>query len=146
MRGVCPFGAKEVAVLTIAVPNPATSDDGDEDDSVGPELHIVDRNSFQETAVDMLPIHTEAGTTEFILDCLPHDNLFFIVAPKDVVQGKPTTVDDHIDWLLAHKRYEEALVEAERCRAELERTVVEDVGEQYLNYLITKGECVRCDG
>ena len=78
----------------------------DADDAVSPELRVINRQQLAEVAVDLLPIRGAAGTypAQFRLECLSHDNLFFIVSPHDIVSGKPTDIDDHVEWLLAHQK------------------------------------------
>ena len=39
-------------------------------------------------------------------ECIPEENLFFIVSPKDVVVSRLRDMDDHISWLMEHERYE----------------------------------------
>lgn len=43
---------------------------------------------------------------KFVAECLPDENLYFIVSPKDVVVAKLRDQDDHISWLMEHGRYE----------------------------------------
>ena len=35
--------------------------------------------------------------------------LYYVVSPKDVVLARPRDLDDRVQWLLQHDRYEEAL-------------------------------------
>lgn len=45
---------------------------------------------------------------ESLPNTVPSENLFYIVSPKDVVEGRPCDIDDHIAWLLEHKKYVDA--------------------------------------
>lgn len=39
-------------------------------------------------------------------ECIPDENIFFIISPKDVVISRLRDMDDHITWLMDHERYE----------------------------------------
>ncbi|XP_075752074.1 vacuolar protein sorting-associated protein light isoform X4 [Rhipicephalus microplus] len=47
--------------------------------------------------------------SDYCLESLPEEGLFFVVSPKDVIVAKPRDQDDHMDWLLQHEKYEEAV-------------------------------------
>lgn len=40
---------------------------------------------------------------DYHLDILNEENVFFIVAPKDVVIASPYDLDDRIRWFIQHK-------------------------------------------
>ena len=58
--------------------------------------------------------------------------IFYIIAPQDIVIAKPCDVDDHLLWLLGHKRYDEALSLAKDEENQLITNTVLDVGQQCL--------------
>jgi hypothetical protein len=63
------------------------------------------------------------------------DYLFYIVSPRDIVVARPRDYDDHITWLLARARYEEALHYAKAFSAHLRTHSVYLIGENFLTYL-----------
>eukprot|EP00899_Mesostigma_viride_P008015 jgi/Mesvir1/17214/Mv07628-RA.1 len=64
--------------------------------------------------------------------------LYYIASPKDLVVAKPRDADDHIAWLLEHKKFEQALEAAEDCdmSAGLQEATLQEVGRQYVEYLL----------
>ncbi|XP_055277135.1 vacuolar protein sorting-associated protein 41 homolog isoform X2 [Moschus berezovskii] len=68
------------------------------------------------------------------------ESLFYIVSPRDVVVAKERDQDDHIDWLLEKKKYEEALMAAEISQKNIKRHKILDIGLAYINHLVAKGE------
>nr|KAF6470533.1 VPS41 subunit of HOPS complex [Molossus molossus] len=68
------------------------------------------------------------------------ESLFYIVSPRDVVVAKERDQDDHIDWLLEKKKYEEALMAAEISQKNIKRHKILDIGLAYINHLVEKGE------
>lgn len=78
-----------------------------------------------------------------LLWCAEHsegESLFYIVSPKDVVVAKERDQDDHIDWLLDKKKYEEALMAAEISFKNIKRHDVQKIGMAYINHLVEKGD------
>uniref|UniRef100_A0A8C9T983 Vacuolar protein sorting-associated protein 41 homolog n=1 Tax=Scleropages formosus TaxID=113540 RepID=A0A8C9T983_SCLFO len=75
--------------------------------------------------------------------CLEHSEgepLFYIISPKDIVVAKERDQDDHIDWLLDKKKYEEALMAAEISFKNIKRHDVQKIGMAYINHLVEKGD------
>uniref|UniRef100_A0A8C9T5J4 Vacuolar protein sorting-associated protein 41 homolog n=1 Tax=Scleropages formosus TaxID=113540 RepID=A0A8C9T5J4_SCLFO len=73
--------------------------------------------------------------------CLEHSEgepLFYIISPKDIVVAKERDQDDHIDWLLDKKKYEEALMAAEISFKNIKRH--DKIGMAYINHLVEKGD------
>ncbi|MGH0156329.1 UNVERIFIED_CONTAM: hypothetical protein FKN15_066646 [Acipenser sinensis] len=68
------------------------------------------------------------------------ESLFYIISPKDIVVAKERDQDDHIDWLLDKKKYEEALMAAEISFKNIKRHEVQKIGIAYINHLVEKGE------
>ncbi|CAN7997626.1 unnamed protein product [Ixodes hexagonus] len=73
--------------------------------------------------------------SDYRLESLPEEGLFFVVSPKDVVLAKPRDEDDHLAWLLDHQRFEEALTAA-MCSRNLKRHTLLGVGQRYLDQLV----------
>lgn len=92
--GIAPFGT-DVVVLAYY--------DIEEDGEVArPELKILSRKTGEEHASDCLKVHgyERYAATDYRLDCLHEDSLYYVVAPKDVVVARQRDVDDHVSWLL----------------------------------------------
>ncbi|TMS08967.1 Vacuolar protein sorting-associated protein 41-like protein [Larimichthys crocea] len=68
------------------------------------------------------------------------ESLFYIISPKDIVVAKERDQDDHIDWLLEKKKYEEALMAAEISFKNIKRHDVQKIGMEYINHLVEKGD------
>ncbi|KAJ3615411.1 hypothetical protein NHX12_016776, partial [Muraenolepis orangiensis] len=57
------------------------------------------------------------------------ESLFYIISPKDIVVAKERDQDDHIDWLLDKKKYEDALMAAEISFKNIKRHDVQKIGD-----------------
>lgn len=67
------------------------------------------------------------------------DSLFYVVSPKDVIVARPRDLDDHISWLIEKGKYDDALKSAEENENELREHSIQDIGEQYILYLLNHG-------
>uniref|UniRef100_A0A3Q3AWS8 Vacuolar protein sorting-associated protein 41 homolog n=1 Tax=Kryptolebias marmoratus TaxID=37003 RepID=A0A3Q3AWS8_KRYMA len=126
-------------------------------------LFFVKENSDQEGAFEARPrldiiqplpesceeISSDALTVRFFRDneCrdyrLEHsegESLFYIISPKDIVVAKERDQDDHIDWLLEKKKYEEALMAAEISFKNIKRHDVQKIGMAYISHLLETGD------
>ncbi|XP_035827939.1 vacuolar protein sorting-associated protein 41 homolog isoform X2 [Aplysia californica] len=105
-----------------------------------PHLQILEphMNYFEEISNDALSIRgfQEYRCNDYHLECIPEENLYFIVSPKDVVVARLRDQDDHITWLMEHEQYEEAMAAASEHSRELKMHTYSDIGRAYLNYLI----------
>ncbi|KAK7508589.1 hypothetical protein BaRGS_00000155, partial [Batillaria attramentaria] len=115
-----------------------------------PHLQIVEpyMNKYEEVSNDALSIRgfEEYRISDYHLECMPDENLFFIVSPKDVVVSHLRDMDDHISWLMEHERYEEAMACASDHAKELKTHSYEAIGRAYLDYLLEErnyGEAVK---
>lgn len=90
-----------------------------------------------EVSNDLMPIKGFENYvfTDYQLEYLFEDNLYFIISPKDVVIAKPKEEDDHIEWLIGKKRFEQALNDIRSCK-ELKKYNAAIVGKLYLKHLI----------
>lgn len=64
---------------------------------------------------------------------------FYVVSPKDIVIARPRDQKDHVEWLLQHKYYEEALICVEampKDEAKKAHFDASEIGRKYLAYLI----------
>uniref|UniRef100_A0A8B9U3R9 Vacuolar protein sorting-associated protein 41 homolog n=1 Tax=Anas zonorhyncha TaxID=75864 RepID=A0A8B9U3R9_9AVES len=90
-----------------------------------PRLDIVQPlpESCEEISSDALTVRgfQENECRDYHLEYSEGESLFYIISPRDVVVAKERDQDDHIDWLLEKKKYE-------------------DIGLAYINHLVEKGE------
>ncbi|XP_015111621.1 vacuolar protein sorting-associated protein 41 homolog [Diachasma alloeum] len=107
-----------------------------------PTLHIVDPKyqDFQTICANYLTLrgYKEYSCNDYHLDCLPEENRFFIVSPKDIVIASLYDSDDRIEWLLSHGKFEAAL-EAVSLNdgRDCKRHTLINVGRVYLDHLLT---------
>ncbi|CAB3364914.1 Hypothetical predicted protein [Cloeon dipterum] len=109
-----------------------------------PQLYVVEPKvggDYDELSTDCLSLrgYQQYSCNDYHLDCLVEENRFFIVSPKDVVVASPYDVDDRIQWLIEHERYEAAMeVVTNADKKELRRHTLIDVGHSYIDYLLSK--------
>ncbi|KAF2904559.1 hypothetical protein ILUMI_01606 [Ignelater luminosus] len=112
--------------------------------SLRPQLYIVEYrdNDYVDICTDSLSLrgYEEYTVNDYHLEVLIEENRFFIVAPKDVVIASPYDLDDRIQWLIQHGKFEEALNAITQNNGSREaRYTVESVGIAYLDHLLGKG-------
>uniref|UniRef100_A0A3Q2X831 VPS41 subunit of HOPS complex n=1 Tax=Hippocampus comes TaxID=109280 RepID=A0A3Q2X831_HIPCM len=109
-----------------------------------PRLDIIQPlpESCEEISSDALTVrnYQENECRDYRLEHSEGESLFYIVSPKDVVVAKERDQDDHIDWLLDKKKYEEALMAAEISFKNIKRHDVQKIGMAYINHLVEKGD------
>ncbi|KND01521.1 uncharacterized protein SPPG_03320, partial [Spizellomyces punctatus DAOM BR117] len=113
-----------------------------------PEIHIV-TSLGEAVGNDVLSLlgfeHYRANDyrLEYLPAANPAENTFYIVSPKDIVVAKPRDLDDHIEWLVERKRYEEALQAAEKAgptyEGRLQVHSIVDIGRKYMDTLLDQG-------
>eukprot|EP01120_Amphizonella_sp_Union-15-10_P003630 TRINITY_DN1403_c0_g1_i1.p1 TRINITY_DN1403_c0_g1~~TRINITY_DN1403_c0_g1_i1.p1 ORF type:complete len:882 (-),score=190.64 TRINITY_DN1403_c0_g1_i1:13-2658(-) len=134
ISGIAPFG--EDLVILAFLDDDEEDDGSDEKKSLRPELRIVSRKG-DEISSDALAIHgfEYYKASDYRLDHMANEALFYIVSPKDIVFAKPRDRDDHIAWLLERSKFEKALEAAEGHERELRDHNVLNIGERYIAYL-----------
>uniref|UniRef100_A0A8D2NZT3 Vacuolar protein sorting-associated protein 41 homolog n=1 Tax=Zosterops lateralis melanops TaxID=1220523 RepID=A0A8D2NZT3_ZOSLA len=109
-----------------------------------PRLDIVQPlpESCEEISSDALTVRgfQENECRDYHLEYSEGESLFYIISPRDVVVAKERDQDDHIDWLLEKKKYEEALMAAEISQKTIKKHKILDIGLAYINHLMEKGE------
>uniref|UniRef100_A0A8D1YQZ1 Vacuolar protein sorting-associated protein 41 homolog n=2 Tax=Sus scrofa TaxID=9823 RepID=A0A8D1YQZ1_PIG len=109
-----------------------------------PRLDIIQplSETCEEISSDALTVRgfQENECRDYHLEHSEGESLFYIVSPRDVVVAKERDQDDHIDWLLEKKKYEEALMAAEISQKNIKRHKILDIGLAYINHLVEKGE------
>ncbi|XP_041103206.1 vacuolar protein sorting-associated protein 41 homolog isoform X1 [Polyodon spathula] len=109
-----------------------------------PRLDIIQPlpEACEEISSDALTVRhfQENECRDYGLEHSEGESLFYIISPKDIVVAKERDQDDHIDWLLDKKKYEEALMAAEISFKNIKRHEVQKIGIAYINHLVEKGE------
>uniref|UniRef100_A0A8C7R4Z2 Vacuolar protein sorting-associated protein 41 homolog n=1 Tax=Oncorhynchus mykiss TaxID=8022 RepID=A0A8C7R4Z2_ONCMY len=109
-----------------------------------PRLDIIQPlpEGFEELSSDALTVRNfqENECRDYRLEHSEGESLFYIISPKDIVVAKERDQDDHIDWLLDKKKYEEALMAAEISFKNVKRHEVQKIGMAYINHLVEKGD------
>ena len=84
--------------------------------------------------------HEEYKPKDYKFECLVDDKFYFIMSPRDVVVGKPRDEDDHVDWLVQHQRFQEALALTQEKEKYLKKHSFQEVGGKYLEHLLGEKE------
>uniref|UniRef100_A0A674CTS8 Vacuolar protein sorting-associated protein 41 homolog n=1 Tax=Salmo trutta TaxID=8032 RepID=A0A674CTS8_SALTR len=120
------------------------SDHMEEEFRARPRLDIIQPlpEGFEEISSDALTVRNfqENECRDYRLEHSVGESLFYIISPKDIVVAKERDQDDHIDWLLDKKKYEEALMAAEISFKNVKRHEVQKIGMAYINHLVEKGD------
>eukprot|EP00004_Rigifila_ramosa_P019763 TRINITY_DN5059_c2_g1_i4.p1 TRINITY_DN5059_c2_g1~~TRINITY_DN5059_c2_g1_i4.p1 ORF type:complete len:836 (-),score=199.40 TRINITY_DN5059_c2_g1_i4:379-2589(-) len=105
-----------------------------------PELRVIDQTTGTEMSRDALEIkdYNKYNSIDYSLQNVPHEALYYVSAPKDVVIARPRDVDDHVSWLLAAERYADAFDAAVENEKLLRQHNVMDVGDRYLSHLVAE--------
>jgi len=124
-----------------------------------PELQIISRTG-EELAADALSLtdFQSWGCNDYVLAEVGGNDVvgvgeeegrcYVVMSPRDVVIVKPRDRRDHVAWLVARKRYEEALEEVERIDTsggvlEGDGEVVvsaSEIGQRYIKHLVHEGQ------
>uniref|UniRef100_A0A671KT07 Vacuolar protein sorting-associated protein 41 homolog n=1 Tax=Sinocyclocheilus anshuiensis TaxID=1608454 RepID=A0A671KT07_9TELE len=109
-----------------------------------PRLDIIQplAEGCEEISSDALTVRNfqENQCRDYRLEHSEGESLFYIISPKDIVVAKERDQDDHIDWLLEKKKYEEALMAAEISFKNIKRHDVQKIGMAYINHLVERGD------
>uniref|UniRef100_A0A673FWU6 Vacuolar protein sorting-associated protein 41 homolog n=1 Tax=Sinocyclocheilus rhinocerous TaxID=307959 RepID=A0A673FWU6_9TELE len=115
-----------------------------ENSETRPRLDIIQplAEGCEEISSDALTVRNfqENQCRDYRLEHSEGESLFYIISPKDIVVAKERDQDDHIDWLLEKKKYEEALMAAEISFKNIKRHDVQKIGMAYINHLVERGD------
>ncbi|CAH0719696.1 unnamed protein product, partial [Brenthis ino] len=107
-----------------------------------PVISVADYKDceFCEVSTDSLNIrgYEEYNCNDYYLDMIIEENRFFIVSPKDIVVASPYDIDDRVDWLAKHGRFEKAISVLEEVGGKTSKHSVVEVGVQYLDHLLSE--------
>ena len=127
--------------------NEATEDRAQQAKKVAerPELRIISR-AGEELAADALGISgfQSWGCNDYVLAEIGHDSAagkcYIVLSPQDIIIVKPRDRKDHIDWLVDHQRYEEALEELEKLGDSQGGDInASEIGQKYVEHLVAEG-------
>ena len=112
-----------------------------------PRPHVrlirVHPDSFKEISVDVFTIKDfeKNRPSDYRLDFIEEDGLFFILGPKDIIKAMPRSFDDHIKWLIERNNFEKALDDIKNAELNsLKLYNYELVALNYIEYLIFSKE------
>ncbi|KAF7728592.1 Vacuolar protein sorting-associated protein 41 [Apophysomyces ossiformis] len=144
--GIAPFN-DTLILLAYITEDDFTSADADSQNpesqrkrlAAKPELHILNDDN-EEISADVLALqgYEHYQPNDYVLQFLMEEDMFYIMGPKDVIAARSRDQDDHIEWLLDHERYGEALQAARDAEAHggSKRFDVHDIGQTYLDWLV----------
>ncbi|KAI8139914.1 hypothetical protein BJV82DRAFT_625472 [Fennellomyces sp. T-0311] len=145
--GIAPFN-DTLLLLGYIIENDENALDADTQDpamqrkrrAVRPELHIINGEN-EEISADVLALHgfEHYQANDYVLEYLDEEDMFYVLGPKDLVAARPRDQDDHIEWLMDHERYGDALQAAREAEAHYggsRRFDVGEIGQTYLNWLV----------
>jgi len=122
-------------IVLLAIPKELDKNDK----HVKPELMMFDpKTGYSLIGTDSLSIrgHEEHTPKDYNLEYLVEEKQYFILSPKDIVLGKPRDEDDHIEWMLDHQEFEQALEQTQKQQKLLRKFTYLDVGKKYLDHLL----------
>ena len=76
---------------------------------------------------------------DYNLEYLIDDGLFFIICPKDVIVARPREEDDHVNWLIDHHHFEEALNVVKNSGNVVKHSLL-SVGVAYISDLLNQND------
>lgn len=103
-----------------------------------PELHIINGDN-EEISADVLALHgyEHYQANDYVLEFLMEEDMFYIMGPKDIIAARSRDEDDHIEWLLEHEKFGEALF-AVRLAVNSKKFNEDDIGQTYLKWLMSE--------
>eukprot|EP01147_Barroeca_monosierra_P010563 gene10563-2687_t len=105
-----------------------------------PEFKVLTMGALETNSTDLeIANYDKYRANDYFFECIPEDNMFYIVSPQDIIVGKPLTTDQRIEWLLKHERYEEATDIADAHHSELQQYTPTQVKESRISHLLKQG-------
>lgn len=102
-----------------------------------PHLRIINASNGDEITNDALSIRgfQSYECKNYHLECCLEEGMFFVVSPKDIVVARQRDEDDHLDWLIEHEEFQEAMEFATNNFKLLKKRTCQDVGFQWFTTL-----------
>jgi vacuolar protein sorting-associated protein 41 len=110
-----------------------------------PELRIITR-AGEELSADALSLNNyhQFGCNDYHIKSIALDGkdpFFVVVSPKNIVLVRPRDAVDHVEWLVEHQKYEEALAAVEKIGTGRGLDVAA-IGKKYIEHLVAQGKMV----
>ncbi|XP_055903416.1 vacuolar protein sorting-associated protein 41 homolog [Eupeodes corollae] len=105
--GLAPLTANQLVVLGYSKEKDSNRK------ALRPVLCVMDYkfNNSEEVCTDSLSLrgYEEYTVNDYMLGCIIEENRYFIIAPKDLVIASLYETDDRVQWLIEHRKFEEAM-------------------------------------
>ena len=110
-----------------------------------PELRIVTRGG-EELSTDALGLNGYHlfGCNDYHIKTIVSegkDPVYVVVSPKNIVLVRPRDAVDHVEWLVGHQKYEEALAAVEKIGTGKGLDVAA-IGRKYIEHLVSQGSSI----
>lgn len=125
--------------------NEATDDRDEQRRKAGsrPELRVISRDG-EELSSDAISLRnfSRFQCRDYSLCPAPTGDSFYVISPEDIVVARPRDEEDHVEWLIETRRYDNALTALEELGLKGRKTSfdVAEVGKRYLEYLVDEGD------
>lgn len=111
-----------------------------------PEIRLIENG--EEAMADELNLsnfhNNGCNNYSLVKSGRPDDDLYLVVSPTEIVEVRPRDEVDHINWLVDHERFEEALAAAEKLREKGKTDLdIKAIGARYMHHLVDKGVLFR---
>ncbi|PIK53217.1 putative vacuolar protein sorting-associated protein 41-like [Apostichopus japonicus] len=141
---VCGVAPLAVDLVVLAIIADEQNVEGQQVGGRRPQLKIISLSSkeFETVTSDCLTTRGfhKYSPSHYSLEYLADEGAFYIVSPLDIIVTKQRDKDDHIEWLLANNRFEEAMEDTKKYQESLHIFDVQKVGVRYIAHLISKKE------
>lgn len=127
ISGLAPLGGTSDQLVLLGTPKDTS------DTSQRPQLYIVEfkESEYVELCTDSLSLkdYQNWNCDDYRLDVLTDEDRLFIISPKDIVVASPYDLDDRVQWLVQHSRFEDALnavreaKNTSQCRKHTEQSI-----------------------
>ncbi|ALC40404.1 lt [Drosophila busckii] len=129
--GLAPLAANQLVVLGYRKERSANYK------ALRPVLCVIEykMNSCEEVCTDSLTLRgfEEYTVNDYSLGCIMEEHRYYIVAPKDIVVASLVEINDRVEWLIKHNKFEEAMEIAEHGG----NVPLLSIARLYINYLLT---------
>ncbi|XP_043069865.1 vacuolar protein sorting-associated protein 41 homolog isoform X5 [Drosophila bipectinata] len=111
--GLAPLTSSQLVVLGFIKEKSASHK------ALRPVLCVIEYklNSSEELCTDSLNLrgYEDYTVKDYSLGCIIEENLYYIVAPKDIVVASLIETDDRVEWLIKHRLKNKDVFELIRC-------------------------------
>ncbi|XP_043069862.1 vacuolar protein sorting-associated protein 41 homolog isoform X2 [Drosophila bipectinata] len=133
--GLAPLTSSQLVVLGFIKEKSASHK------ALRPVLCVIEYklNSSEELCTDSLNLrgYEDYTVKDYSLGCIIEENLYYIVAPKDIVVASLIETDDRVEWLIKHSKYKEAIEVVTKHGGSMP---ILTIAKLYINYLLASKE------